>query len=261
MFNRWLVRFAFPFFALIALQACTYETVEEGDDMAGRNQSSQGSGGIGATVDMTPGNSAIKGLLNMPGGVKGAETFTVQFAMNLALGAPTPRCVAFLSWVINGNQVTREIDVGNGVSISGSGTGLQVQVQDQSSGIYNVNPQTPYSVTALLTPGVRASQSQLPTLQAGTVNAINVGSFAVFPIPPNAGVRAALVTATPPVGFGALKSTVIANASNATTQFTTWDPSVVTGFVPIPPGATQVVVYNIDATYAALVSCTWGIDG
>jgi hypothetical protein len=43
------------------------------------------------------------------------------------------RAVATIKWSVEGNLVTRVIDVGNGVSISGPGQGFQVQVQDMTA--------------------------------------------------------------------------------------------------------------------------------
>ena len=195
-----------------------------------------------------------------------ADVYTVQFAVSPPK-AGVYRAVAQISWTVEGNTITRIVDVANGVAISAPSQAVRVIINDatptaaQGSGnIFN----QPYGVTVSATRGTRPVTGQPPTYLAFPVQvAIPATNSLLIPIEQGAGVisieiaaDSALATASPNLliqqenaGGIVLKSYKYA------------DQGVGVGFVPISPLATQVLLTNHDPFNAVNVSATWGIEG
>jgi hypothetical protein len=241
----------------------------------------QRTGGFGGTVTLVTGNIQQVPVINNPSGMRLAQTFTLLLSVTVPPTNPdgsaaSCNCVAAINWVENGQQVQRLVTVGpgTGVSVSGSGTGVQVSFSDVPIGAHYVGGLT-YQATALLAPGVRAAQSQLPVLQqilpsnaatgnGGATFALAPGAFTgTIPIPQNAGVRSVWVSAVETNAVGSpIASTVYCTAINPGGDLlNVWNPNVSIGMVPLPPGATGILIQNNDNINPVQITILWGVDG
>lgn len=216
--------------------------------------------------------------------------YTAQFSITQPSRQPggppaaTPlsvlRCQAILSWTVEGNQIQRIFDIGNGTTISGAGAGAIIQVQDltvtlpSSSGTNGVE----YLVSVSMTKGTRA-QFAVPVIQPGAASKIGVVpqpvpnpigtvsvpalSFAIFPVPQNAGVIGVKVFVTD-LTTPASRPTFVSASQldiSGTITYNTWIPDLSEGFVPLTPGAQFVSVLNNHNADSAQVTVDWAIDG
>jgi hypothetical protein len=184
-----------------------------------------------------------------------AGNYTVQFAVNPPNSTTFLKPTAIIQWVVQGNTVTRQVDVGNGVSVTGVGESVKVVVQDVNGDPTHVA----YGVSIVVAPGTRASTSLPPTL-SGTNVTLGVGGSVSLPVPP-AGVTSVEVAIA-----GVLTSSptgVLVSQFNAATTVKEYDvlPDTTAGFVSLAPGAAEVSVANLDAAHSVNVTITWGIDG
>jgi hypothetical protein len=170
----------------------------------------------------------------------------------------------------NGNTVKRQFHVVNGTSITVAGRVLDLRIQDVTPTVLPVTggdtpgAGTKYTVSVVVERGTRASDN-FPTLWAGCFALTNSGGITplvTVQIPQESGVISAevcaLSAASPP---GASEVVVEFFGPGGSGIFKAYRVADKPGFVLIPPGATEIVVSNLDATNATLVTVTWGIDG
>src|SRR5208283_1031541 len=72
------------------------------------------------------------------GGV-GSGQYTVQFNVNAPPNPTNPNPIfteALLTWIVEGNSVTRHISIANGTSITGSGQAVTVVIYDNTQLLY-----------------------------------------------------------------------------------------------------------------------------
>lgn len=216
-------------------------------------------------------------------------TYTVEFSVNIPALPPgmSPasviQCDAIISWVLEGNRITRRVSVSDGLSISGTAQGVQVQLVDTSYDTSFVPPPATafqYTITVSATPGVRGSVKVLPTLALlWNVTAANspqlvkslasAGPFTVSAlVPQDCGVRALKVSVAPSNSLLGVvadlnKVTVAFKSSSGVTTYV-YAPATDPDFVPLPAGTASIqVTYLADITDLATVdvSAVWGIDG
>ena len=194
-----------------------------------------------------------------------AEYYTVQFGITYP-DPPTLQIanpIATLIWSVEGNNIRRKINVGNGTVISAPGEAVAIYVQDATP---NTAPAgNKYNVQGQVTRGVRPSSTIPPTLRPANpfdrVFNLAAASFVQIPIPQNAGVVSAFVMATYVTTGNPVDCQVSAVDAGAF-AYTTWDPSVDTGFVALPPNATILLIANRAAAANTLIlSVIFGIDG
>jgi hypothetical protein len=215
--------------------------------------------------------------------------YTVQFNVSLP-GAPVggvdiyARAQATITWTVEGNDVTRRIDIGNGTSISGTADAVRVVVDDATDpalmASFGQSP-TQYGVTALVTPGLRADRLEPPILFAGffIVDNQTMPNGLVIPIPKDAGVISYWASAfestgapapfadigIPTNGHGVIFQEYCATSDGlgATTFFSIDDMSDLDHWTPISPGANLLIAFNnapVNKTFIEF-AITWGIDG
>jgi hypothetical protein len=81
-------------------------------------------------------------------------------------------------------------------------------------------------------------------------------------IPSQCGVISLEVSAVEDAAFPTAKPNILVTFTTASGGiFKAYDPTVETGFVTIPPGATQVEITNADGSNSAIVTLNWGVDG
>lgn len=257
----------------------------------------------GSQTVVVPGTAGV--LVSAPGSVQGLlsanfeepDTYTVQFSITAPslLAIPTPtiapanwpatsgivqpvptsqgiRCVALVTWKVEGVQVKRVLDVSNGVSISGTAQGVDVQVQDVTYSILGTGGQS-YTVSATVTRGVRPSTSLPPVLYSSYYAVPGGGPGIIVPIGnidgalnllafPDAGIVSMEVVAVqvaptnglPPADFWV-------NQYNGPSVVKTYAPLQISDFVKVVPGTTRVQLREITAGVTVDATLSWGIDG
>jgi len=199
------------------------------------------------------------------------NTYTLQFSTN-ALQKPNPtqtvRTLAEIIWSVSGNSVRRLISVLNGTSISGSGEGVTAKVFDWSGS--SAVARTSYNVGVLLSPGIRGSTSQPPTLEMardfvrgnGVLVNINAGTDVDFLIPVNAGVNSVFFSVTTGGFVPILPENVkfVQEAPFGQGQKAGDLSGVGFKWWPISAGASKINVDN-NTAQSIQVAATWGVEG
>ena len=154
------------------------------------------------------------------GGV-GSGQYTVQFNVNAPPNPTNPNPIfteALLTWIVEGNSVTRHISIANGTSITGSGQAVTVVIYDNTQLLYGSTHNTQdYQVNCQVVPGVRPNTEVAPILypldgillNGNRANptflqkqSVGRGDYLYVPIPQDAGITSVLVTAISPVVIG-----------------------------------------------------------
>lgn len=228
-----------------------------------------GSGGWSANGTLITGNDSKQARLQAL--FAKIQVFTVQF--NLVRLAPAPvapvdlpiRCEALITWSVEGNQVTRRVSVGDGVSITGIGQNVTVVVSDTTDRTLHADALgATYNVSINVAPGSRASVQQPATLQPdpklpGNLYVILAGQSKTIPIQEDAGVISTFVTV---FGGAAGPQPGMSVVQFQCGGFTVgqYDPTKETSWVPVPAGCKAIVLTNFSIEdYAFTV--TYGIDG
>lgn len=229
--------------------------------------------GAGSTFDEKDGWSSSGKLtvgasgqpITMQAAFPVADLYTVQFAVAPPADAAF-RAVATITWTVEGNQITRMVDVSNGVSVSAPSQAVHVRVNDQTTADIGTPTGQQYGVTISVTRGSRPFTGQPPTLAANQDNEQSVVALQLAPslsvtytIPQGAGVSSAEVSAA--VSLGANPADLLIQQASPTQiikqyNYTDKGPE----FVAMSPLATKVVLTNLSAL-TIVVSVTWGIDG
>ena len=212
------------------------------------------------------------------------ESYTVQFTVTPPTTGATTQ--ALVTWIVNGNPVQRLVDVSQGNSIQGEAEAVRVIISDISDfRDYSFPPELgkSYPVGVTVAKGTRAAAQQPiltpgPALpmpgqpQTGVTN-YSPGSFGLL--------DGATVAINIPLGIGVISTFITARSFPAGTTVdqtkaigtwvvpTTLGPAEVGGFpinttewIPIPSGATQLLVTNIAGSgIIEVVQVVFGIDG
>lgn len=215
--------------------------------------------------------------------------YTVQFTVNIPADAGTAvriRARAQIFWSVEGNEITRSMEVVDGGSISGVGQGVRVVVSDISRQVAPgaAPPSVTYSVSITVIKGVRPTSPNPPFLApiAGDGNlvghlttaqesiidvplGVGVNSVAVFPfatdsVDPDASVPVILLDNEVEVYQSANDST--GGAPTVFDVLRMYDPRDVT-WVPLAPGTRSIIIRNKSATAGTILwySIAFGIDG
>jgi len=233
--------------------------------------------------------SSIKGQCQFPQ----AEYYTVKFGINQPVdGAGNlypSSTLAEVVWSTAGNSVRRLINIVNGMVLAGTAEAVTIRMFDNSPIGLGAGGSFPYVVTALVTPGVRPSIQLPPYLAAtgGTIGGVPVppgdtygsylvpiGGFGVsIPIPLDAGVISAnIIVGTngslgDPLFIPAPRNTLIANFAFFSGAFPVgfYDPRDFAEWVPIPPGASHLILVDAQTAgphaYPYTWDVMWGIEG
>jgi hypothetical protein len=204
-----------------------------------------------------------------------AYYYTVQFGIVPPAGpsGPAYAAVATIEWSVQGNTIRRQVSVGNGTTISGPGEAIRVVINDTTSAALNT-PGLSYTGTIQVTKGTRPADFNPPTLadNNATPRVIPPGGLISVAIPQNVGITSVEITSmyTDPTGTVPLPPTPPNPPSPVLQIFQTNPPYISkqytnetgnTGFVDVAPGATEIQIYNLDASDNVAVTITWGIDG
>ncbi len=261
------------------IEATVSEEYDENDIHSDFRPSTKApSGGVSAGVDLVTGQAepsmGPQAWFKDDNGVPDAKAYTVRFATQ----PPNPPsgnpgffdCVATVTSTVQGNAITRQMNVNQGAVITGEAESVNVNLQD-------ITPQSgqpfglPYRVTVIIAPGIRPNYTIPPTLEAFTdfVNGapfvtsgtivLNAGQGANYPVPPQAGVGSVEVLAADPASPAGTVSAIVSMFSVLGTT-KTYDPRSDHGFIALAPNTTIVEVTNHGPTPIE-VTVTFGIEG
>src|SRR5271166_1919187 len=106
------------------------ETADGGDSDAMRAGTTASRGWSGQVELKTQSNASATGIQAV---FPEADSYTLQFGVLPPIeGSGIFRCVATITWMNQGNTLTRQMDVVNGGSITGFGTGVTVSLADKT---------------------------------------------------------------------------------------------------------------------------------
>lgn len=205
-----------------------------------------------------------------------SETYTIEFAKTNNPASNNPIFAeALITWSVEGNYVTRRVNIGDGVSVSGVSQSVRVVMTDATTNQNGPPNGAEYSVSCQVTRGVRATTTQGPTLvpqmttpaNTGGVGNGAAGAFFVaahsqvsISIPQDAGIVSIYVTA-----FDLTTNSNAAGALTVTQGYganpvKAYDSFLYDDWVPISPGTDTITLANFTGDNY-FVSVTFGCDG
>lgn len=214
---------------------------------------------------------------------------TAAIAGATVSSAVATRAVAFITWSVEGNYVTRRMNVSNGASITGVGQGVKVEIYDTTStaDVATYSDNSVYRVSVQVAPGTRANIEQPPVLYrnpGGDPQCLSIAPFSydTVTIPyTDAGIvslglligqrggveildsngSVAWAAGTAPF-TGIIPGTVqVIQQQTIANVLASYDPAVMPFWVPLVAGATQVTIANNNANNNLYVTPLFGIDG
>jgi len=196
-----------------------------------------------------------------------SEDYTIEFNLKFNQGAQPNgstivRAEALIIWSVAGNDVTRRVNIGNGVSVTGVGEAVKIYMQDVTTAIGGAAA-VDYEVSAQVAPGSRASVQQPPTLNPSGNPAATIlggGASVNYPIRADAGiisvnVKIATFNANTPIP----DQTIHVFHEQGLVVLKEYDPRA-EPWVAVAPGAQNVRVQNFGA-FNIVVQAVFGIDG
>ncbi len=237
------------------MNACTFQTATEEDLSTMNARAPKNSWSQSGMLTPQSNGSAVQMQANFeydPG------PHTVQFLLDgpdESAVVGTRRTVAELTWSVEGNNVTRMIDVVNGTSISGTAQAVRVKVTDDS----NAAIADPYLVSIQCVKGSRTSVQQPPYLTTPQVILGAGAQFANVPVPQGAGIISVFVTVD---GFPTAipDGSVVVRQESGGEVLKAYDPREY-DWVPLASGTTFIQLRQSAASPAGFWTVTFGIDG
>lgn len=234
---------------------------QDSDDMSGRNPLAP-KDGWSSSGKLTRLNK--NGLITLQADFPFADVYTVQFAVDAPAGTINNtdgiyRAIATIQWTVEGNTITRQIDVGNGTAISAPSQAVRVSVVDATQAAKVALAGTQYGVTISVTRGVRAFGTVPPVLFGETVS-IPAGGSADIAVPTNAGVTSVELTALDLLSPGTNPIITVEHQNTGIIKAYTQN-QFDSGFISIAPSTINIHVTNLDGANPVIISLTWGIDG
>ena len=218
------------------------------------------SGGWSTSGKLSAGNPDRKVSLQVNFPI--ASNYTVQ--LGIAGGAAlnnllhTQNAEALVTWTVNGNSITRRVNVTNGTSLTGTGEAVKVEIQDVSIGPFPAN--SDYLATIIVTPGTRGSNKQPPTLKpVPSVIPVAAGANTTVMIPVDAGVISVHAKVVGPANTPIVDGDARIVEQNLGTNIYEFNPTQ-TDWVPILGGADRLLLLNASA-FPIDFSLVFGIDG
>lgn len=209
--------------------------------------------------------------VSMQAKLRESSVFTVQFGTILPANTRS-NPIAKITWSVNGVQIRRRISVIDGASVSGVGSMPSVKIYDGLTAAMGGTPDISYPMTVTVSKGSRPSQNQPPTLKPEffRINftpyveyfdevALPAGSAIVFPVPTEAGIISANVSAA--------VSGLAVNPTEADYVIEMWDNANTTlksffqrsEFIGLAPGTAFIAFRAVTQDFN--VGCTFGVDG
>lgn len=187
-------------------------------------------------------------------------TYSIQF-QSINNEEFVPLCEATIVWKVDGQSLTRRITVLDGTVITGLCEGVSVSLRDVTNLFYSIPPDPPkeYYIMVTICKNTRPSEANAPVLYTLPQAQINPGNAAIFPVPRGSGVMAYRVLATTHQAETELRTVVARCTGVAPTFF--YFPLLDNSWIPITPGAEQVLVNNESTTRECTAGVIWAIEG
>lgn len=201
-----------------------------------------------------------------------ANQYTVQFYVEPAFPFSGPddsfihvKPIAEIQWAAGGNSIKRVVDIGDAIAVSGDCDHVSVRVYDNTpTGMAGPQPDKPYLVTILVTPGTRPGNFPV-VLRAfpGTVELDPTTSSSVIVIPPNSGITNIKVDIVNESGGSTSWGSVLFLDWTGATIGGFTPANVASGWVPIPPTAVRIKLQNngVAGSGKLLFTTMFGVDG
>jgi hypothetical protein len=251
--------------ALLATLAlgCTYNV--EDSDMTGRLQKASGGGWSksGTLLVGVPGTKQ-----SMQADFPNSDNYTVQFGINTdkvpATFVHAIEAEALITWSVAGNDLTRRVSIGNGVSVMGTGQAVKVVMMDATQLGGGPVPGFEYDVSVQVAPGTRGNVLQPPVLNPSPsfFAAVPPGGIINVPIPQDAGVISVYVSVMSVAGIPIPENNVIVSHNKGPlTTFRVYDPRTFE-WVPVAAGTTSIIIVNSFPSLPGIdIAVAFGIDG
>lgn len=250
-----MTRFVFLLLALVTLLGCQEPFLGDGEDEM--RQTAQG-GGWSASGPLITRDTDINVHLQVD--FPDSGPYTLQFSLELPSTVAGPVVtIAEIDWKVEGNWVHRTVNVRSGTSVSGTAEAVKVIIHDDSKVFANEE----YTVSVQVAKGTRPAIQQPATYQPEQGDTgIVAGANHTFNVPQNSGVIGVWLTALADVAvpIAPVAGTVVAKIGS--TFFTSMYADLTkSDWIPIPPGTTQIQVFNAGAVNVVVAAPLYGIDG
>lgn len=222
----------------------------------------------------------LQAVFNDPG------IYTAQFSVESKNLDPdiTPglNTMALVQWAVGGTTIKRLITVTNGTSITGAGQGVNVRVFDFSTvSALSTLQEREYLVACNVVPGGRAAgriqpvvvgnnwQNGVtdPPLFPGAFYPGNAITFSIAPagteianIPQESGINAMMLSAYPLNANELLGNDITFRFRANGSTFGSLGAASINEWIPVPPGAREVVVTN-NAAVNVVTATYFGVEG
>lgn len=196
------------------------------------------------------------------------DVYTVQFNLDSPLTQPGPgftwiKLEASIRWSTTGGQtINRIVSVMDGMSISAPARGVGVEVRDMS--IIRVAPgELRTSLVGIqVTRGVRAANKQAPIFEPDPLHSIAPAGSFTFNIPNDAGIISVFSSYIDDLGGAPAPGNYWGSLTDPSgVILKRWDLVTQPDWIPMSPGAFQLVYSNNAVGKNLVVTPTYGIDG
>lgn len=250
-----MTRFLLILLALVTLLGCQEPFLGDGED--DMRQTSQG-GGWSASGPLVALDTDINVHLQVD--FPDSGPYTLQFSLELPSTIAGPIVtIAEIDWKVEGNWVHRTVNVRSGTSVSGTAEAVKVRIRDDSKVFIGEQ----YTVSVQVAKGTRPAVQQPPTYQpeqGGT--GIVAGASTIFLVPQNSGVIAVWLSVIDDNAVPIMPAAGSVVASIGSTFFTSnYVDLTKPVWTPIPPGTTQIQVFNAGGANVTVAAPIYGIDG
>lgn len=220
------------------------------------------SGPLSGTGGLSP-SSNVTLQANFPE----SNDYTVQFGIvgpDESSSAGARKTQAIITWTVEGNHITRQIDVVNGTSITGTAQAVHVDLVDLSTLSGGPAGSHEYTGSISVAKGSRPSVQQPPYLTGALASLNPGGDVSGILVPQGAGVISVKVEVVAQlIGTHLNPDDVVVQFMASAVVLKQYSPLIDDGWVPLPSGCTLIRFVSTIAvgTIGYILYPTFGIDG
>ncbi len=215
-------------------------------------------------------------MVSMQANFPDPGSYTIEFSKDNPGGSNEPIFAeALITWAVEGNYVTRRVNIADGVSVTGVAQAVKIIMTDATSSLFGAPNNTTYGVACQVARGVRGSNKQPPTLVPTTFVPIGspqgAGGAGFYEVVAGQQLFVAL-----PTDAGIISLYTVVSAGAPLTEFQPmvsllnngfilkqYDPRDYPDWVPTTPGCDQIRLDNNVGGGGQVINfgLTFGIDG
>jgi hypothetical protein len=195
-----------------------------------------------------------------------AGNYTAQFriAPHSSTVLQGTRVLAEITWVVEGNWVTRKVHIADGTSITGTGQGCKIVLSDDSLELPVVGTTVTYLAQIQIAKGTRATTENPPIREpaAAFTGALTIAAAGTsdVPVPTESGLTSVCVLVASTPGLPLLDQSVqVQQISSTGTTFKIYDPRQM-AWVPLSVGADTIRIVN-NSGVEIRATVIFGVDG